>query len=121
MTEPAKLRRNHRAATLNAVFAALADATRRSILNRLRQGPLTVTELARPYGMSLNAVSKHIKNLEGAGLVRRDIRGREHSCRLHAARMEEAMDWMSHYTEFWTGRLDALEKHLVEKRRQAKP
>jgi DNA-binding transcriptional ArsR family regulator len=103
---------------LNAVFAAIADATRRSILDRLRQGPLTVTELAAPYPVSLNAVSKHIKTLESAGLLQREIRGRVHSCRLHAARMEEAMAWMSYYTEFWSDRMTALEEHLVAKRKR---
>lgn len=113
-----KSRARARAEVLNAVFAAVADATRRSILERLREGPLTVSELAAPYRMSLNAVSKHIKTLEGAGLVRREIRGREHSCRLQAARMEEAMEWMSYYTEFWSDRVEALEKHLIEKRKR---
>jgi DNA-binding transcriptional ArsR family regulator len=104
--------------TLDLVFAAIADGTRRSMLDRLRDRSLTVTELARPYPMSLNAVSKHIKTLERAGLIRRSIKGREHSCTLDAVRLEEAMDWMSHYSEFWSGRLDALEKHLVRKRKR---
>jgi DNA-binding transcriptional ArsR family regulator len=102
---------------LDLIFGAVADATRRSMLDRLRGGSLTVTELARPYPMSLNAVSKHVKTLEKAGLVRRTIRGREHSCRLAAARMEDAMNWMSYYSEFWSERMDALEKHLVAKRK----
>ncbi|HEY3837134.1 MAG TPA: metalloregulator ArsR/SmtB family transcription factor [Bryobacteraceae bacterium] len=73
---------------MDAVFGALADSTRRSILDRLRGGELTVTQLAKPYAMSLNAVSKHIKTLEKAGLIRREIKGREHSCRLDAERLE---------------------------------
>jgi DNA-binding transcriptional ArsR family regulator len=105
---------------LDSVFEALADATRRSILDRLREGPLTVTGLAEPYEMSLNAVSKHLKKLESAGLIRREIRGREHFCRLEAARFEAAMDWMEHYRKFWTVRLDALEKHLIEKRKRGR-
>lgn len=104
---------------LDLVFGAVADATRRSMLDRLRSGPLTVTELAGPYEMSLNAVSKHIKRLEIAGLIRREIRGREHSCKLNAEAMEEAMQWMGYYAKFWGDRMDALEKHLLEKRRRA--
>lgn len=88
------------------------------MLDRLRNGALTVTQLAGPYAMSLNAVSKHIKTLERAGLIRREIRGREHSCRLDAARFEEAMNWMSYYSGFWSDRMDALEKHLVDKRKR---
>ncbi|HXE13078.1 MAG TPA: metalloregulator ArsR/SmtB family transcription factor [Bryobacteraceae bacterium] len=109
-----------RAEILDAVFHAVADATRRSMLDRLRNGALTVTELAGPYDMSLNAVSKHIKTLERAGLIRREIRGREHSCRLDAARLEEAMNWMSYYSEFWSERMDALEKHLLAKRKKTR-
>lgn len=105
------------AETLNLVFGAVADSTRRSILDRLRRGPMTVTELAEPYAMSLNAVSKHLKMLERAGLIQREIRGREHSCRLDASRMEAAMTWMSDYTEFWSDRLNALEKHLANRRK----
>jgi DNA-binding transcriptional ArsR family regulator len=106
------------AKSLDLVFGAVADATRRSMLDRLRDGPLTVTELARPYAMSLNAVSKHVKTLERAGLIRRSINGREHSCRLDAARLEEASEWMNYYSAFWTSRMDALENHLVKKRRR---
>src|SRR5262245_9387916 len=93
-----KTKTESKAEILDVVFGAIADSTRRSILDRLRGGSLTVTELAEPYAMSLNAVSKHIKALERAGLIRREINGREHSCRLEAARLEEAMNWMSYYT-----------------------
>jgi DNA-binding transcriptional ArsR family regulator len=103
---------------LDLLFGAVADATRRSMLERLRQGPLTVTELAQPCAMSLNAVSKHVKTLERAGLIRRTIRGREHSCELDAARFGEAVEWMSYYTGFWNARAAALEKHLSEKRKR---
>src|SRR5438309_1236473 len=72
------------------------------------------------YRMSLNAVSKHVKKLESAGLIRREIRGREHFCQLDAARFESAIVWMSRYRKFWTDRMDVLEKHLIEKRRRAK-
>jgi len=111
-------RSGNQAKTLDLVFGAVADATRRSMLDRLRDGALTVTELARPYAMSLNAVSKHVKTLERAGLIRRTIYGREHSCRLDAARFEEALNWMSYYSEFWSDRMDALERHLTDKRKK---
>lgn len=104
------------AKTLDLVFGAIADATRRSMLDRLRTGALTVTELAEPYDMSLNAVSKHVKTLEKAGLIRRTVRGREHSCRLDPAKLHDAMSWMSYYSEFWSERVEALEKHLAHKR-----
>ncbi len=103
---------------LDLLFSAVADSTRRSMLDRLRAGPLTVTELAKPCDMSLNAVSKHVKTLERAGLIRRTIRGREHSCELDTARFGEAADWMSYYTGFWNARTAALEKHLIGKRRR---
>jgi DNA-binding transcriptional ArsR family regulator len=108
-----------RTQSLDLVFGAVADATRRSMLDRLQNGALTVTELARPYTMSLNAVSKHIKTLERAGLIRREIKGREHSCQLDAAGFEEAMSWMSYYTRFWSDRMDALEQHLASRRKRS--
>jgi DNA-binding transcriptional ArsR family regulator len=110
--------RADQAKSLDLVFGAVADSTRRSMLDRLRGGPLTVTELAQPYAMSLNAVSKHVKTLERAGLIRRTITGREHSCSLDAVRFDDAMNWMSYYSEFWSGRIGALEKHLQEKRKR---
>ncbi|MBN9657627.1 MAG: winged helix-turn-helix transcriptional regulator [Acidobacteria bacterium] len=102
--------------SLDLIFGAVADATRRSMLDRLRSGALTISELAQPYDMSLNAVSKHVKTLERAGLIRRSIQGREHSCRLDMARFDEAVTWMSYYSEFWSTRLEALETHLKSKR-----
>jgi len=111
-------RTEQQARNLDLIFGAVADATRRSILDRLRSGTLTVTELAKPYSMSLNAVSKHVKALERAGLIRRTINGREHSCQLDAATFDEALDWMSHYSEFWSDRIGALEKHIVNKRKR---
>ncbi len=114
MARPAEHAKN-----LDLLFSAVADATRRSMLDRLRAGPLTVSELAYPYDMSLNAVSKHVKTLERAGLLRRTVRGREHSCELDAARFGEAVEWMSYYTDFWNARTAALEKHLVEKRKRS--
>ena len=108
----------NRAESLDWIFEALADATRRSMLDRLRSGPLTVTELARPCAMSLNGASKHIKKLEKSGLVRRSITGREHLCALDARGFEDAVNWMRHYSVFWAGRIDALESHLTSKRKR---
>ncbi|HEU4563903.1 MAG TPA: metalloregulator ArsR/SmtB family transcription factor [Gemmatimonadaceae bacterium] len=95
--------------TLSAVFRALGDPTRRAILRRLAKGERTVGELAAPFGMSVQAVSKHVKVLERAGLVRRTVRGRTHRCRLDAARLARAQRWLAFYERFWNERLDALE------------
>lgn len=99
-------------AQLDRTFAALSDPTRRALLTRLRRGPSTVGELAEPFDMSLNAVSKHLRALERARLIRRQIRGREHVCALDAAPLRAAAAWMAEYGEFWTRRLDALEAFL---------
>jgi len=108
-----------RAQTLDDVFHALADPTRRAMLSTLAKAPLTVGELAVPFDMSLNAVSKHIKVLEGAGLVRRSIEGRQHICHLDARPMHAGMEWIRHYEKFWQQRLDLLESLLVEEDRAA--
>ncbi|MBA2078703.1 metalloregulator ArsR/SmtB family transcription factor [Rhodanobacter sp. PCA2] len=93
---------------LDLAFAALADPTRRRIVARLTRGELRVTDLAQPFAMSLNAVSKHVKVLEGAGLVGRRREGREHYLRLRAAPLREVARWTAQYERFWTRRLDAL-------------
>ena len=97
---------------LDAVFHALADPTRRAMLRSLAREELTVGQLAEPFAMSLAAASKHIKVLEGAGLVRRDIQGRTHVCRLDARPMHGGVEWMRYYEQFWNRRLDALEAAL---------
>lgn len=99
---------------LNAVFHALGDATRRSMLRELAGGERTVGELARPFAMSLAAASKHIRVLESAGLVRREVRGRTHLCRLDPGPLASAHEWLTFYERFWTGRLDILERLLRE-------
>jgi len=101
---------------LSRTFGAIADPTRRAILARLRDGPLRVTEIAAPFAISLNAVSKHLKHLERARLVRREVRGREHFCSLDARPLSEASDWTAAYREFWEERLDALERLIVARR-----
>jgi DNA-binding transcriptional ArsR family regulator len=97
------------APSLDAVFHALGDPTRRRMLSNLAAGERSVGELAAPFEISLAAASKHIKALERAGLVRRDVRGRTHVCRLEAGPLGGAHEWLSHYQRFWTDRLDILE------------
>jgi DNA-binding transcriptional ArsR family regulator len=98
--------------SLNRTFAALADPTRRRILARLAHGERCVTDLARPYSMSLPAVSKHLRVLENAGLIRRRRDGRVHSLKLEAAPMKQASRWIEEYRRFWEGSLDRLDKYL---------
>ena len=99
---------------LDATFAALADGTRRAILARLALGETSVTELARPFSMSLPAVSKHLRVLEKAGLLNREKDGRVHRCQIEAAPMKAASDWIARYQNFWEERLDALDRYLKE-------
>jgi DNA-binding transcriptional ArsR family regulator len=98
---------------LDAVFHALGDRTRRALLARLASRPARVTELARPFDMSLPAVSRHIRVLESAGLITRSVDGRVHQCSLAAAPMKTAEAWLERYRRFWTDNLDALAR-LVE-------
>jgi len=100
------------ASRLDAVFHALGDPTRRVMLHRLAQGEHTVGQLAEPFSMSLAAASKHIKALESAGLITREVLGRTHVCHLNAGPLREADDWLRHYEHFWTARLDRLEALL---------
>ena len=97
---------------LNPVFHALGDATRRRMLRALALGERTVGELAQPFAISLAAASKHIKALENAGLIRREVRGRTHLCRLDPGPLGGAHEWLSFYERFWSSRLDVLEQLL---------
>ncbi len=97
---------------LNSVFHALGDATRRRMLRELSVGARTVGQLAEPFAISLAAASKHIKVLENAGLIRREVRGRTHLCRLDPGPLANAHQWLSFYERFWTDRLDVLERLL---------
>jgi DNA-binding transcriptional ArsR family regulator len=99
-------------AKLNAVFHALGDITRRRMLHLLAEGEHTVGQLAEPFHMSLAAASKHIKALESAGLIRREVQGRTHLCHLNAGPLAAADEWLSHYEQFWHARLDRLEELL---------
>jgi len=101
---------------LNRVYAAIADPTRRAILAVLAGGQLNVGSVARRFPISFNAVSKHLKVLERAGLVRRRVRGREHWLRLRPEPLRQATRWLEHYRGFWEARLDALEALLVGSR-----
>jgi DNA-binding transcriptional ArsR family regulator len=97
---------------LDRVFHALADPTRRSMLRTLSDGEHSIGALAAPFSMSLAAASKHVKVLEGAGLVRRRVQGRSHFCRIEPAPLAEADAWLRFYERFWTERLDTLESLL---------
>jgi DNA-binding transcriptional ArsR family regulator len=103
---------NYSATQLDATFAALADATRRAILARLAEGEARVTDLAKPFAMSLPAISKHLRVLESAGLLKREIDGRVHRCHLSAEPMKEAAAWMEHYRRFWEQQFDSLARYL---------
>ena len=104
----------HDSPALDIVFRALGDATRRGMLASLSLGEKSIGELAEPFSMSFAGASKHVKVLEEAGLVRREVRGRSHICRLEAGPLASADQWLRHYERFWTGRLDALERLLRE-------
>jgi len=100
------------ATQLDNTFHALSDPTRRAMLRSLSSHERSVGELAAPFQMSLAAASKHIKVLERAGLVRREVKGRTHVCRLDAKPLSEVRDWLHYYERFWGESLDALEALL---------
>ena len=99
---------------LDSVFHALGDATRRQMLHSLAEGERTVGQLAQPFSISLAAASKHIKALENAGLIRREVRGRTHLCHLEPGPLASAHQWLNYYERYWTNRLDRLEQLLRE-------
>src|SRR5580658_3219796 len=99
---------------LSSTFAALADPTRRAILARLTLGETSVTDLAKPFNMSLPAVSKHLKVLERAGLIARGRSAQWRPCRLEAGPLKDAVDWLEHYRQYWEQSLDRLEDYLNE-------
>ncbi|TCS09967.1 metalloregulator ArsR/SmtB family transcription factor [Caulobacter sp. BK020] len=99
---------------LDSIFHALGDATRRRMLRELADGERTVGQLAEPFSISLAAASKHIKALEGAGLIQREVRGRTHLCRLDPGPLATAHAWLNFYERFWTSRLDVLDRLLRE-------
>ncbi len=101
---------------LNAVFSALADPTRRAIVRRLVSGEATVSELSEPFEMSFQAVSKHVRVLEHAGLVTRTHRAQERPCRLHPEAMAQASAWLGDYRELWETSFDRLDQHLMNQK-----
>ena len=101
---------------LDRVFHALTDPTRRAMLHSLADGERAIGELAAPFAMSFAAASKHVKVLENAGLIRRQIRGRTHVCRLEAGPLAAANAWLAFYQRFWTDRLDVLGALLLANR-----
>jgi DNA-binding transcriptional ArsR family regulator len=100
--------------SLSTTFSALADPTRRAILARLISGEASVTELAQPFEMSLPAISKHLKVLERAGLITRGREAQWRPCRLQAAPLKDAADWLQHYRRFWEESFDRLDDYLGE-------
>jgi DNA-binding transcriptional ArsR family regulator len=106
---------------LSTTFAALADPTRRAILARLAKGEACVTELAKPFEMSLPAISKHLKVLERAHLISRGRDAQWRPCRLHAGPLKEVADWADHYRQFWEGGFDRLSKYLKDLKTKEKP
>jgi DNA-binding transcriptional ArsR family regulator len=105
---------NYSPERLDALFAALADATRRGMIARLSAGPATIGELGKPYGISKPAVTKHVKVLERAGLVRRDRDGRSHHCSLRVASMRRGEQWIARQRRFWEASLDSLARLVAE-------
>ena len=99
-------------ARLDRTFSALADSTRRAIVQRLAAGELTVTELARPFAISLPAISRHLRVLEAAALVRQERDGQFRRCRLDAQGLQTAGEWLDFYRHFWGESLDRLDEHL---------
>ena len=99
---------------LNATFAALADPTRRAILARLAEGDATVTELAKPFAVSLPAISRHLKVLERAGLIARNRSAQFRPSSLRAEPLQEATAWIERYRQMWESRMDRLDEHLRE-------
>ena len=106
-------REKYTARRLDLTFGALSDPTRRAILNRLSQGESSVQELAGPFRISLPAISRHLRVLRRAGLLKQTRDGRVRRCKLEAAPMRDAQAWIEHYRKFWEGQFDALENYLA--------
>jgi len=105
---------------LNTTFAALADPTRRAILARLALGEASVMELAKPFDMSLPAISKHLKVLERSRLIARGREAQRRPCRLEAAPLRDAADWLERYRRFWEESFDRLDEYLHELKKKEK-
>ena len=105
---------------LSLTFAALADPTRRAILERLASGVTSVTDLAKPFKISLPGISKHLKVLERAGLIRRSRSAQWRPCQLEAAPLKETAEWIAHYRQFWEESFDRLDDYLKELQKEEK-
>jgi DNA-binding transcriptional ArsR family regulator len=101
---------------IDTTFAALADPSRRQMVERLLRGEATISELAEPLDMSMPAALKHVGKLVDAGLVRREKRGRTVTCSLNAGPLDEASRWLNEHLEFWNARLDALDRYLARQK-----
>lgn len=109
---------NYNKDQLNEIFHALADSTRREMVQMMALKERTVTELAEPFDMYLAAISKHIKVLERANLVNRIVNGRTHICHLNSESLSQANEWLSVYEKFWSNRFDLLENELVKAKKK---
>ncbi len=107
--------------TLDRVFLALGHPVRRQILVNLAHGAATVTDIAQPFDMSLNAISKHLKILERACLIQRQVVGREHYCSISLQPLEEVSNWLTYYQAFWTSRFDAMEQEIIARKQSRLP
>ena len=105
---------------LSVTFAALADPTRRAILARLSQGEASVTELAKPFDLSLPGISKHLKVLQRSGLITQSRNAQWRPCRLEGARLKEAADWVGEYRRFWDESFEGLDDYLAELQKEKK-
>jgi DNA-binding transcriptional ArsR family regulator len=114
MLSSTKATRSSSDAKLDRVFRALGNRTRRALLARLTHGPAMITELAAPFRLSLPAVSRHIRVLESARLVKRTVDGRVHRCALRAVPLRQAEQWIDHYRRFWEGTLDSLARYVED-------
>lgn len=103
---------------LSTTFSALADPTRRAIVVRLAAGSATVNELARPFDISLPAISRHLKVLEGAGLIRREVEAQKRRCHLRPETLKKAEDWIEYHRHFWNENFDKLDAYLSEARKK---
>ncbi len=104
---------NYRDDQLSTIFSALSDPTRRAMLKRLGNKEMSVADLSEPFEITKSAITKHVKALENAGLLKRTIDGRTHYCRLNAEPLKQASEWMRFYEEFWGKKFDALDDFLA--------
>ena len=105
---------------LSATFSALADPTRRAILERLSRGAATVNEIAEPFDISLPAVSRHLRVLEGAGLISRSREAQWRPCQLEAAALKGVDEWLEHYRRFWSGSFDKMDSYIAQLKKKGK-